>query len=279
MTPAAIALLSPVLAVAASRGRGSAAAAPTRDATTGGSSSSSADHHHHLSPYGRSSYGRDLHTAFSCGTRWNTAQTCSTLCPSGNDDACPSGQYCYAGMPCSAAAAAADGESSMEEILERQRHLELQEMNRLMDAREEMYVNKFVCGDSYAEAEDSCNAPVDGGHESGDGGDMESHYCPSGSSYQCPSGLQCYAAVPCPRATHDEEPSLLEEVSLKLLPLMTEPILLNDTTTSWSSSSPSPYTSEMLLMEEWRLFFQESSSVLLGTMSSLLASSSRYGLN
>jgi len=38
---------------------------------------------------------------FSCGSQWQSATQCNQLCIDGNDSSCPTGQYCYAGIPCS----------------------------------------------------------------------------------------------------------------------------------------------------------------------------------
>eukprot|EP00579_Thalassiosira_antarctica_P004732 CAMPEP_0201881710 /NCGR_PEP_ID=MMETSP0902-20130614/11932_1 /ASSEMBLY_ACC=CAM_ASM_000551 /TAXON_ID=420261 /ORGANISM="Thalassiosira antarctica, Strain CCMP982" /LENGTH=249 /DNA_ID=CAMNT_0048409973 /DNA_START=290 /DNA_END=1039 /DNA_ORIENTATION=- len=224
--------------------------------------------------------GTSLSTAFSCGSHWTKAQTCSTLCPTGDDDACPPGQYCYGGTPCEG------GEASMEEVLERQRHLEQREMNRLARQRDEEYVNRFVCGGSYVEAEESCavsSSLTDGATTSSildtATAPAATHYCPTGSSSQCPTGMECYAAVPCPRSTHDEEPPLLQEVSLRLLLnsfLVTEPILFNATTMG-EDRNDSLVDEEWISLSEWSSLVRESSSSILGTVSALV--SSHYGLN
>jgi len=47
-------------------------------------------------------YGRVLQDAVSrCGTSYEDANAnCGTPCPSGTDAECPSGQTCFAGVPC-----------------------------------------------------------------------------------------------------------------------------------------------------------------------------------
>lgn len=175
----------------------------------------------------------------------------------------------------------------MEEVLERQRHLEQREMNRLARLRDEEYVNRFVCGGSYGEAEESCaveddgtdgSSFVDGLTASLDVSAAATHYCPTGSSSQCPTGMECYAAVPCPRSTHDEEPPLLQEVSLQLLNsfFVTEPILFNATTMG-EDRNDSLVDEEWISLSEWGSFVRASSSSILGTVSALV--SSHYGLN
>mmetsp|Transcript_47872 Transcript_47872/g.101714 ORF Transcript_47872/g.101714 Transcript_47872/m.101714 type:complete len:272 (-) Transcript_47872:349-1164(-) len=226
-----------------------------------------------------------LSTAFSCGSRWTDARTCSTLCPSGDDEACPPGQYCYGGIPCSIGD---DGEESKGagvvgqsmEVLERQRRLERQEMDRLARQKEEKYVGRFVCGGSYDEAAEICasSPPFDQTATAVGplGETVTAFYCPTGSSLKCPAGMRCYAAVPCPRSTHYEEPSLIREVSLQLLsPFITEPILLNATNVGGRNSSLAH--EEWYGLSHWSSLLRESSSAVLGRALVLL--SSHHGLN
>ncbi|KAL7552788.1 hypothetical protein ACHAWF_016040 [Thalassiosira exigua] len=198
---AAAVLLSPSVAGAAAR----ASTAALGSSSTGGASS------------GRAS---PLTTAFSCGSRWRDARTCGTLCPSGRDDACPSGQRCYGGIAC---------DSGMGEVLERQRRLEREEEDRSRRVRDGgAFEERFVCGASYEDAEARCASPdsVDEGSATA----IEGAFCPTGSSEECPTGSRCYAAVSCPRHAVEEE--LVEETGpLWNHSLVTEPMLLNSTAT------------------------------------------------
>mmetsp|Transcript_8126 Transcript_8126/g.17631 ORF Transcript_8126/g.17631 Transcript_8126/m.17631 type:complete len:282 (+) Transcript_8126:345-1190(+) len=249
-----------------------------------------------------------LSTVFSCGTRWSSAKTCSTLCPTGDDDACPSGQYCYGGIPCDTTTTTSntiteggDG-MEMETALERQHQLEREEVKRLADRREEDYVARFVCGKSYDEAAESCDddaaavaaSPMDGvaaavaAATTTTTSSSSAVYCPTGSSLQCPTDMQCYAAVSCPRLTHDEEPPLEQDISfgLELFKsfLVTEPILLNATDDNIRMVENGSGTARLAQEEwihprpsEWNSLFLESSSALLATVSTML--SPRHGLN
>lgn len=177
----------------------------------------------------------------------------------------------------------------MEAELERQRDLESREMDRLRGGREETHVRRFVCGESYEDAEAGC-----GGDDSAvlplspSGGGVR--YCPTGSSSQCPADMECYAAVYCPRRTHDEEPPLIEAVSLRILnSLATEPILLGNAT--HASVGESNHSSGdgvvlvggedygVLIPKAWRSFFRESPSTLSGAVAKLLSSSHHAILN
>lgn len=249
---------------------GDTAAAPTLDRSVGSSREA------YQLP--SSSKQQPLSTAFSCGHTWRAAQSCSRLCVNGDDSTCPDGQRCYAGTTCA-------GESSMDEVLERQSQLEQQEQNRLMDEREEECVERFVCGLTFAHAESSCGAPsspLDADYVFRADGVAGANYCSSGSSSQCPMGEGCYAAVPCPRHSHLEEVSLIERVGLQLLnSIATEAVLLmtedNSTGSSGRRGDGILIGEYGLMSEEWRAFFRESSSALSGKVSSLL--SSRHGLN
>mmetsp|Transcript_12833 Transcript_12833/g.27268 ORF Transcript_12833/g.27268 Transcript_12833/m.27268 type:complete len:304 (-) Transcript_12833:82-993(-) len=290
-TSASVLLSAPFIGASALSSSLDMSSSDTSSAAMIGSSSSS----HHA-----------LNTAFSCGTHWSTAETCSTLCPTGRDSDCPNGQQCYGGIPCS------DSESSLHEILARQHHLEQQELNRLLSWRQETYVSRFVCGNSYAEAEHICARDADALTSSDSSSSSmdaaaqhlitlaASHYCPSGSSSQCSNGMECYAAVPCPRSAFEEEPS----VSLThVVPsdravdsfLITEPILWNVGNNNESSfadndghregrrrrntSSSSSASSSSSEEEFWNSFLRESSSSSIAGMMPLSSSSSHYGLN
>jgi len=181
----------------------------------------------------------------------------------------------------------------METVLERQHQLEQEEMKRLAHRREEEYVARFVCGKSYDEAAESCNAAVAASPMVGVAAvaaTTSTVYCPAGSSMQCPTGMQCYAAVSCPRLTHDEEPPLGQEISLGLgfkSFLVTEPILLNATDNNIrmvneggkNDSGTTRLAQEewMHHPSEWNSLFLESSLAVLATVSAML--SPRYGLN
>lgn len=159
-----------------------------------------------LAPYAVTSVvaGEELSTAFSCGARWTSAKSCSALCPSGNDSECPDGQRCYGGIPCTG-----DDDVDMEKILEEQSRLEDLEMDRLKLLREENgYEERFVCGESHEVAEASCGGGSSLEVGNGEGLGLVAHYCPTGESSQCPTGMECYAAVSCPRGSMDyAEPS------------------------------------------------------------------------
>lgn len=218
-----------------------------------------------------------LSTTFSCGTRWTTARRCSALCPTGDDDACPPGQHCYGGTSCSA------GGPGSEAALARQRRLERLErdaVRRLARRRDAESVPRFVCGGSFAEAEESCGTAALAAAGVGAAA-TPPRYCATGSSAQCPADAECYAAVPCPRSTHDEEPPLLQAEGEGLWGssfLGTEPILLNFTTTVAMEEDEMSEEGKVLgKILGWSVFARESSPLILGTVSVLL--SSRYGLN
>lgn len=268
---------------------GDSAAAPTLNQQVSGSGrGGSSDYNYNDEedeglPYSRSS---SLTTAFSCGHTWRKAKTCSTLCPSGDDSACPLGQHCFGGISCSEG-----GESSMADILEKQGRMEQQEIDRLKRRRGEEYVERFVCGDSYEGAEASCSS--DSGESASAPSSAAASYCPSGSSAQCPNGQSCYAAVSCPRSSHEEEVPLVEEVSLQLInSLMTEALLV-DNSTFLNNGDVNFYYNTLgggvaavgedyasLIAEEWRMFFRDSSTLLSESVGRLLGSplSSYYGI-
>jgi len=169
-----------------------------------------------------------LSTAFSCGSRWTAAQTCGVLCPAGDSIVCPNGEKCYAGMSC------ATSHRDIEDVLEEQRYLEREELNRLIDLRGDEYVDRFVCGQSYEDAMSSCaiSANPPQRHPQHGWGTSTAYYCPTGSSSVCPANQECYAAVSCPKTTHDSEISILEMIEVGLnLPIITEPMLVNSTST------------------------------------------------
>jgi len=182
----------------------------------------------------------------------------------------------------------------METVLERQHQLEQEEVKRLAHRREEEYVARFVCGKSYDEAAESCDAVAASPMDVVAAATTSAVYCPTGSSMQCPTDMQCYAAVSCPRLTHDEEPPLRQEISLGLELLLksflvTEPILLNATDNNIrmvndeggkNDSGTTRLAQEEWMHHppsEWNSLFLESSSAVLATVSALL--SPRYGLN
>jgi hypothetical protein len=113
----------------------------------------------------------------------------------------------------------------MEDLLNEQRTLEQQEINRLREERERQFVDRFVCGESYARAEEDCNTILwDDAVGLGDGGGVPQNtaatYCPTGVSSTCPTSQKCYAAVSCPRLYHDAEPEILiMDTSLRVLEL------------------------------------------------------------
>lgn len=192
-----------------------------------------------------------LTTAFACGTHWTTARTCAVLCPAGDDDACPPGQRCYGGTSC-------------HEKGDALRHLERRAADQLSRRRDAEHVPRFVCGRSFAAAERSCGDAA-----------APPRYCADGSAAWCPAGAACYAAVPCPRPSRDEEPPSLptELSSLGLLrdsSLFTELTLLNSST-PFALVEFSEEQAEVELGGS--LFARESLSAMLGT------ASVRYGLN
>lgn len=113
---------------------------------------------------------------FSCGSQWQSATQCNQLCVDGNDASCPTGQYCYAGIPCSKSTA---GEAAL--------RMEEELMERLIRERDATSVKRFVCGVTFEEAELSCRDSSSG----------PVHYCNSGQSSECPSDMQCFASVAC----------------------------------------------------------------------------------
>mmetsp|Transcript_17886 Transcript_17886/g.28079 ORF Transcript_17886/g.28079 Transcript_17886/m.28079 type:complete len:289 (+) Transcript_17886:143-1009(+) len=125
---------------------------------------------------------------FSCGTHWQSAAQCNQLCIDGNDSSCPTGQYCYAGIPCV-------NKSNVED--DALRIMEMELMERLIWERDNKsggVVKSFVSGVSFVEAESSCNRRgAEGDHLS----EEEVHYCNSGQSSECPLNMQCYASVAC----------------------------------------------------------------------------------
>lgn len=127
---------------------------------------------------------------FSCGSQWQSATQCNQLCIDGNDSSCPTGQYCYAGIPCS--------KLNVEEAALR---MEAELMERLIRERDVNSVKAFVCGVAFEEAESSCS--------SGDGGRSARpvHYCYSGQSSECPSNMQCFASVACSSSGSSSSPS------------------------------------------------------------------------
>jgi len=217
-----------------------------------------------------------LSTAFSCGSHWRKAQACSTLCPTGQDSVCPDGESCYAGIPCTGESSSSESNDNMDYILKRQAQMEKRELNRLKRKREEEHVDRFVCGESYVEAAESCGGNAAGSSSSAVEGsgpsEAQVQYCPTGSSSQCPSGMQCYAAVSCSRDSHHEEALLsVEEVSVRLSDSLLAieqqpPSLLSNSTTATREGNHAVLTIE-----------EGYSSIMKRTVSALL--SSRYGLN
>ena len=191
----------------------------------------------------------------------------------------------------------------MEDVLRRQSRLEMQEMDRLVRLRDdggedgEYYVKRFVCGMSFEEAEESCSNIDNIGSSSSDGtssgtssgsSSQSAHYCPAGSSSQCPSDMECYSYVSCPRSSSGEEPPpLIDDESMRLLNSLlarsTEPILLlNSTDVDDTIDSYDHVGTASLMMEEWTTFHnredsEESQSILGRILSTFL--SSHYGLN
>jgi hypothetical protein len=167
----------------------------------------------------------------------------------------------------------------MEEILERQGRMEREEVNKLKRSREEMmHVERFVCGGSFEEAEASCRGGGEGSSSTSsteEGGTstttsssvVGAHYCPSGSSSECPTNMNCYAAVSCPRSSHHEE---------------VDKPPLNGAYSSFNSSLGGIANGEdyTLLAEEWKSFFRESSTMLSEAVGRLFGSSpsSHHGL-
>ena len=174
-----------------------------------------------------------LVTTFSCGSIWTEASQCTQLCSSGSG--CPNGQQCYAGIPCP------------QEMVERQRQEELFIMESLVEEREREFMSRFVCGRSYDDAVESCSGGDSSNSSEGVSWAAHAYFCTSGLSSECPSGMQCYASVSCPRskdeATADDsatrsdsvEPSTLiihsrdMDILHNLSSFVTEPILLNYT--------------------------------------------------
>ena len=188
---------------------------------------------HHLTP------------TFSCGSIWTEATTCSKLCGTGSDEECPSGEYCYAGIPCP---------SSMlmehDDDLTSSRRQPPQGHDN--DDDQEM---KFVCGFNYDDALSSCNGqddiqswsmPQHRQHEQ----EQQVQFCPTGQSNECPSTMECYAGVICPRATTTTITAIQKEEEVivvidsattgmiqNLSSYVTEPLLLLNSTTSTTDST------------------------------------------
>ena len=151
-----------------------------------------------------------LGAAFSCGSSWREARSCTTLCPTistrsnngeeGDSSVCPSGQKCYAGISC-------EPNQSMDWILDWQGRLERRDMDGRMSQtdknRRKEVGNSFVCGTTYADAETRCTLAAAGAESlsslsSSSSSDYNGlHYCSTGSSSECPSTMECYASVPC----------------------------------------------------------------------------------
>lgn len=230
------------------------------------------------SPSSSSAASSPLTTVFSCGSRWSAAKSCSALCPSGDDDACPPGQYCYGGTTCRGGPDATDG------ALERQRLLEAEETDRLVRRREEEYERRCACGTSFDDAAERCassfDADADADYSFSVARGAVAHDCPDGSSSHCPADTRCYAAVPCPRASNDGEGPLRRRQLL----LVAEPVALIEDVVSDGNGSGvsegeggrtrSPVTTTT---SDWGSLARESSAAVLGTMSALF--SSRYGVN
>mmetsp|Transcript_20013 Transcript_20013/g.30484 ORF Transcript_20013/g.30484 Transcript_20013/m.30484 type:complete len:272 (-) Transcript_20013:84-899(-) len=165
---------------------------------------------------------------FSCGSHWKSATQCNQLCIDGSDTSCPTGQYCYAGIPCS--------ESNVEESTLR---MEAEWMERLIRKRDGNGVKEFVCGVSFEEAESSCGS--NGGSM---GGGSSVHYCNSGQSSECPSNMQCFASVACGGSSSSDDSSypssLLSAASSS--PSQQQPII--------SFSSPTANVTPIILQEE-----------------------------
>jgi len=163
---------------------------------------------------------------FSCGSHWKSATQCNQLCIDGSDTSCPTGQYCYAGIPCS--------KSNVEESTLR---MEAEWMERLMLDRDGNGVKEFVCGVSFEEAESSCG--------SNGGGGSSVHYCNSGQSSECPSNMQCFASVACGSGSSSDgssyPSSLLSAVSSS--PSQQQPTII-------SFSSPTANVTPIILQEE-----------------------------
>jgi len=158
---------------------------------------------------------------FSCGSHWKSATQCNQLCIDGSDTSCPTGQYCYAGIPCS--------KSNVEESTLR---MEAEWMERLMLERDGNGVKEFVCGVSFEEAESSC------------GGGSSVHYCNSGQSSECPSNMQCFASVACGGSSSSDGssyPSLVSAASSS--PSQQQPTII-------SFSSPTANVTPIILQEE-----------------------------
>mmetsp|Transcript_3833 Transcript_3833/g.6622 ORF Transcript_3833/g.6622 Transcript_3833/m.6622 type:complete len:273 (+) Transcript_3833:230-1048(+) len=164
---------------------------------------------------------------FSCGSHWQSATQCNQLCIDGSDTSCPTGQYCYAGIPCS--------KSNVEESTLR---MEAEWMERLIRKRDGNGVKEFVCGVSFEEAESSCG--------SNGGGGSSVHYCNSGQSSECPSNMQCFASVACGSGSSSSDDSsypssLLSAASSS--PSQQQPTII-------SFSSPTANVTPIILQEE-----------------------------
>lgn len=131
--------------------------------------------------------------AFSCGSVWTEATQCSMMCPTG--DGCPDGQECFAGIPCP---------SAMVKENEMRSRIDLE-----TESAEEEYQSIFSCGRSYAHASEMCSSPSSAQLS-------PSLLCPGGLSDECPFGMNCYAAVRCPRMDlrSDSSQSYVDETIL-----------------------------------------------------------------
>ena len=192
----------------------------------------------------------------------------------------------------------------MEDVLRRQSRLEIQEMDRLVRLRDtgedgEYYVKRFVCGMSFEGAEESCNNNDNIGSSSsssvgtststsGSSSQSSAHYCPTGSSSQCPSDMECYSYVSCPRSSSsgEEPPPLIDDESMRLLNSLlarsTEPILLlNSTDVDDTIDSYDHVGTAGLMMEEWTTYNREDSDESQSILGRILSTflSSHYGLN
>jgi len=170
----------------------------------------------------------------------------------------------------------------MNDVLKQQARMEQIEVNQLK--QESRRHDRFVCGGSYVEAAESCAAtPSSATTDSSSAlpaSNMAPQFCPTGSSSQCPTGMECYAAVSCPL-----DPPQVEEVSLVV---DEEEVSVQPSDSVWTtehSTAASNGTVEILedsgsssssSIEDWTLFFGIEST-LSRTVSALL--SSRYGLN
>jgi len=164
---------------------------------------------------------------FSCGSHWQSATQCNQLCIDGSDTSCPTGQHCYAGIPCS--------KSNVEQSTLR---MEAEWMERFMLDRDGNGVKEFVCGVSFEEAESSCG--------SNGGGGSSVHYCNSGQSSECPSNMQCFASVACGSGSSSDGssyPSLLLSAASSSSPSQQQPTII-------SFSSPTANVTSIILQEE-----------------------------